>query len=70
MMAASVQLNHVTLKFKKFEALEDVTLTLEAGKIHGLIGRNGAGKTSLLSLIAAFREPTAGEVLVCCHRAV
>ena len=64
MMVASVQLNHVTLKFKKFEALEDVTLTLEAGKIHGLIGRNGAGKTSLLSLIAAFREPTAGEVLV------
>lgn len=64
MMAASVQLNHVTLKFKKFEALKDVSLTLEAGKIHGLIGRNGAGKTSLLSLIAAFREPTAGEVFV------
>lgn len=64
MMAASVQLNHVTLKFKKYEALKDVTLTLEAGKIYGLIGRNGAGKTSLLSLIAAFREPTAGEVFV------
>ncbi|MGM0898590.1 MAG: ATP-binding cassette domain-containing protein [Bacillota bacterium] len=63
-MAASVQLNHVTLKFKKFEALKDVSLTLEGGKIHGLIGRNGAGKTSLLSLIAAFREPTAGEMLV------
>lgn len=64
MMAASVQLDHVTLKFKKFEALKDVSLTLEAGKIHGLIGRNGAGKTSLLSLIAAFREPTSGKVLV------
>lgn len=64
MMAASVQLNHVTLKFKKFEALKDVSLTLEAGKIHGLIGRNGAGKTSLLSLIAAFREPTSGEVFI------
>ncbi len=64
MMAASVQLDHVTLKFKKFKALKDVSLTLEAGKIHGLIGRNGAGKTSLLSLIAAFREPTSGEVFV------
>lgn len=64
MMAASVQLDHVTLKFKKFEALKDVSLILEAGKIHGLIGRNGAGKTSLLSLIAAFREPTSGEVFV------
>ncbi|ANU16418.1 ABC transporter [Planococcus maritimus] len=60
----AVQLNHVTLKFKKFEALKDISLTLEAGKIHGLIGRNGAGKTSLLSLIAAFREPTTGEVAV------
>ncbi|MFC4714290.1 ATP-binding cassette domain-containing protein [Planococcus dechangensis] len=63
-MTASVQLNHVTLKFKKFEALKDVSLTLEAGKIHGLIGRNGAGKTSLLSLIAAFRQPTFGEILI------
>lgn len=63
-MMTAVQLNHVTLKFKKFKALEDISLTLEAGKIHGLIGRNGAGKTSMLSLIAAFREPTAGEVQV------
>ncbi|WP_271853843.1 ATP-binding cassette domain-containing protein [Planococcus maritimus] len=63
-MMTAVQLNHVTLKFKKFKALEDISLTLEAGKIHGLIGRNGAGKTSLLSLIAAFREPTTGEVAV------
>lgn len=64
MMTASVQLNHVTLKFKKFEALKDVSLILEAGKIHGLIGRNGAGKTSLLSLIAALRESTSGDVLI------
>lgn len=64
MMTAAVQLSHVTLKFKKFEALKDVSLTLETGKIHGLIGRNGAGKTSLLSLIAALREPTSGDVLI------
>lgn len=63
-MAAAVQLTHVTLKFKKFEALKDISLTLEAGKIHGLIGRNGAGKTSLLSLLAAFREPTSGDVQI------
>lgn len=63
-MTAEVQLSHVTLKFKKFEALKDISLTLEAGKIHGLIGRNGAGKTSLLSLIAALREPTSGDVLI------
>ena len=62
MMAAKVELKNITLKFGKFEALKDISLTLEAGKIHGLIGRNGAGKTSLLSLLAAFREPTQGQV--------
>lgn len=63
-MAAKVELSNVTLKFGKFEALKDISLTLEAGKIHGLIGRNGAGKTTLLSLLAAFREPTQGQVEV------
>lgn len=63
-MASKIEVKNVTLKFGKFEALKDISLTLEAGKIHGLIGRNGAGKTSLLSLLAAFREPTQGKVEV------
>lgn len=61
-MAAKIEFGNVTVKFGKFEALKDISLTLEAGKIHGLIGRNGAGKTTLLSLLAAFREPTQGQV--------
>ena len=61
-MADKIRMNNITLRFRKFEALKDITLTLEAGRIHGLIGRNGAGKTSLLSLLAAFREPTDGHI--------
>ncbi|WP_033542936.1 ATP-binding cassette domain-containing protein [Planococcus sp. CAU13] len=61
-MSSEIKLQDVSLTFKKFEALKNLTLTFEAGKIHGLIGRNGAGKTSLLSLIAAFREPSAGNI--------
>lgn len=61
-MAAKVEMKDITLKFGKFEALKDISLTLESGKIHGLIGRNGAGKTTLLSLLAALREPTEGQV--------
>lgn len=64
MMDAKIKLNKVTLKFGKFEALKNLTLALESNKIHGLIGRNGAGKTSLLSLIAAFRETTEGEIAI------
>ncbi|MEU6861015.1 ABC transporter ATP-binding protein [Glycomyces sp. NPDC046736] len=63
-MSFAVNLRDVTLRYGESEALADVNLTLEAGKIYGLLGRNGAGKTSLLSLLAAFRRPTSGEVLV------
>ena len=47
-----------------FQALKDVSFTLESGKIYGLIGRNGAGKTSLLSVLASFRKASHGDVLV------
>ncbi|GAB3654635.1 ATP-binding cassette domain-containing protein [Glycomyces tarimensis] len=63
-MSFSVSLRDVTLKYGDTEALSDVSLELEPGKIYGLLGRNGAGKTSLLSLLAAFRKPSDGEVLV------
>lgn len=63
-MNTKIDLQNITLRFKKFEALKDVSIRLEANKIHGLIGRNGAGKTSLLSLVAAFRETTDGQILI------
>lgn len=47
-----------------FKALKDVSFTLEPGKIYGLIGRNGAGKTSLLSVLASYRKASHGDVLV------
>jgi ABC-2 type transport system ATP-binding protein len=63
-MSFSATLRDVTLKYRDGDALADVNLELEAGKIYGLLGRNGAGKTSLMSLLAAFRKPTSGEILV------
>jgi ABC-2 type transport system ATP-binding protein len=63
-MSFTASLRDVTLKYKDTDALADVNLELEAGKIYGLLGRNGAGKTSLLSLLAAFRKPTSGEILI------
>ncbi len=46
------------------DALSGVDLVVPAGTIVGLLGRNGAGKTSLMSLVASLRRPTAGQVLV------
>jgi len=45
-------------------ALEDVDLTVEAGKTVALVGPSGSGKTSLVALIARLYDPNAGEVLV------
>lgn len=46
------------------DALQNVSFTLTDNTICGLLGRNGAGKTSLLALLAGYRCPTGGEVLI------
>lgn len=48
--------------YKDKEALQNVNLTLEQGKIYGLIGRNGAEKTTLLSIMSSQNPATAGSV--------
>ena len=50
------------LKFNEFLALDDVSFTLEKGKTLGLIGRNGAGKSTTLKLISGILKPTKGVI--------
>lgn len=63
-MTRKVEANNISVSFNEFEALRDINFALENGKIYGLIGRNGAGKTSLLSLLAAYRKATSGEIKI------
>ena len=63
-MNSVVEIKHVTKQYGKIEVLKDVSLTCKAGKIYGLIGRNGSGKTVLLKSICGFVLPTSGEVRV------
>lgn len=63
-MSYNIEANNLSLKYKKFEALKNVTFKLDGEKIYGLLGRNGAGKTSLLTLLSAFRKPTSGTLNV------
>jgi len=63
-MTYNIEVNNLSLKYKNFEALKDVSFKLEDGKIYGLLGRNGAGKTSLLSILASYRQQTAGSVKI------
>ena len=53
---------HITKVYGGREVLKDVSLTLEPGKIYGLIGRNGAGKTTFLSILTAQNPATKGTV--------
>ena len=64
MLDVKVQVNNVTKKFKEYKALDDVSLAFEKGRIHGIIGRNGSGKTVLFKCICGFLSIDEGEILV------
>jgi len=53
-----------TLKNSKYEALRNVSFTVAKGEALGIIGRNGAGKSTTLGLIAGVLKPTEGKVVV------
>ncbi len=59
-----VTIEHVSKSFGNQEVLTDISISMEKGKIYGLIGRNGSGKTVLLKCICGFLTPTAGEIRI------
>lgn len=60
----SLELKKITKCYGKKMVLDDLDLTLEEGKIYGLVGRNGAGKTTMLSIASAQNPATKGEILL------
>lgn len=68
-MSVEVEVVDLTLTYGSTVAVDDLSVTFEAGRIHGLLGRNGSGKTSLLSVIAGFRRATSGQVMIDGHPA-
>lgn len=59
-----LECRHLTKQFGRFTALSDISFTLGPGRITGLLGPNGSGKTTMLKLIAGLLTPTLGEVLI------
>lgn len=49
-------------RFKSYKALDNVSVTLEKGKIYGLIGKNGAGKTTLMRIVSRLSYATEGTI--------
>ena len=59
-----IKIENVTKKFKENTVLNNVSINFEKGKIHGLIGRNGSGKTVLMKCICGFIPVTSGSITV------
>lgn len=56
-----LQTNQLTKSYGKFTALDHADITVYRGDIYGLIGRNGAGKTTIMKIVAGLAEPTEGS---------
>ncbi len=59
-----IKIDNLSLKIKAYDILKNINAEFEQGKIHGLIGRNGSGKTMLMKCICGFVRPTSGEIIV------
>ena len=62
-----IAVEHVTKRYGDFTAVDEVSLEVRPGEIHGFLGPNGAGKTTTLRMIAGLLKPSAGRLLVNGH---
>ena len=62
MNAPKLEALQVSKQFGGLNALDEVSLSLVAGEVHGLIGPNGSGKTTMLNLLSGYYQPTTGTI--------
>ena len=61
-MEVLVQTHNLTKQYRQHKVVSNVNLSVNKGEIYGLIGRNGAGKTTILRLLCGLAKPTEGEI--------
>lgn len=57
-----IKINNLGFSYAENIVLKDITMTLEEGHIYGLLGENGVGKTTLLTLLSGLKKPKAGKI--------
>ena len=62
-----IAVEHLVKEYGKFRAVDDVSLAVPPGEIHGFLGPNGAGKTTTLRMIAGLLKPSSGRILINDH---
>lgn len=58
-----IEVKNLSKEFKKIKVLNNINVNFRTGKIYGLVGRNGSGKSVFLKIICGFFKPSTGEVL-------
>ncbi len=58
----SLRLENITKRFGSFLANDNISLSIETGKIHAILGENGAGKTTLMNIISGLYQPDDGQI--------
>ena len=61
---AILECKGLSKRFGRIQALEDINLSIEPGRVVGLLGPNGSGKTTLIKLANGLLTPTTGEILI------
>ena len=62
--SSAISVQNVSKTFGDATVLQDVSREFEAGRVHGIVGNNGSGKTVLMKCICGFLPPTSGRILV------
>ena len=62
-----IEVQHLTKKYGKHLALDDLSFTIEKGQIYGFLGPNGAGKSTTMNIMTGYISATSGEVLIDGH---
>jgi ABC-type sugar transport system ATPase subunit len=63
-MISTLQLKGISKAFSGVQALKDVSFTIYGGQIQGLVGENGAGKSTIIKILAGFYKPDQGEIVI------
>jgi len=63
-VSVAVELRHITKRFPGVIANKDVSIKVESGTVHALVGENGAGKSTVMKILYGMQRPDSGQILV------
>lgn len=59
-----IQVDHLSRRYGELIAVDDVSFGIGRGEVVGLLGHNGAGKTTIMKMLTGYLEPTAGRIVI------